>query len=69
MMRKDVALGIPAVEDPGVSSAECPLCHTPRPTIGGDAMTATESWECPRCQARWSAARLATAAAYARYNG
>jgi transposase-like protein len=48
-------------------SPTCPLCHTPDHTITGDALTAGAAWRCARCGQTWSAERLATAAAYARY--
>jgi ribosomal protein L37AE/L43A len=47
-------------------SPTCPLCHTRDHTIASDALAAGAFWTCTRCGQRWTAARLATAAAYAR---
>ena len=49
-----------------VPSPTCPLCHTLDHTITSDALAAGAIWTCTRCGQRWTAARLATAAAYAR---
>ena len=43
----------------------CPLCHTTDDMLTADALTDDRSWQCPTCGHRWTAARLATAAAYA----
>ena len=48
-------------------SATCPLCHTPDHTVTPDSLRAGAEWTCARCDQTWSAARLARAAAYARY--
>jgi ribosomal protein L37AE/L43A len=45
----------------------CPLCHTEDPTITNEALIAGGAWGCVRCGQTWSAARIATAAAYADY--
>ena len=53
---------------PGVASLPtCPLCHTVDHTVTPAALAIGASWSCLRCSQRWDAARLATAAAYARY--
>jgi hypothetical protein len=60
MTREPIAV-TPAV------AATCPLCHTADPLISADALAAGATWSCATCGQRWSAARLATVAAYARY--
>lgn len=45
----------------------CPLCHTLDRTVTPDSLRAGAEWRCTRCHQTWSAARLATAAAYERY--
>ena len=50
-----------------VLSATCPLCHTLDHTVTADSLRAGAEWACTRCGQTWSAARLETAAAYARY--
>jgi transposase-like protein len=42
----------------------CPLCHTSDDMLTVDAMVGDRSWQCPTCGHGWTAARLATAAAY-----
>lgn len=44
----------------------CPLCHTLDHIMTNDALAAGGIWTCARCGQRWTAARLATFAAYAR---
>lgn len=60
MTRESVA------ETPAVT-ATCPLCHTSDLLITPDALAAGATWACTTCGQRWSAARLETVAAYARY--
>jgi len=48
-------------------SPTCPLCHTLDHTITNADLAAGAAWRCARCGQTWSAERLATAAAYARY--
>jgi transcription elongation factor Elf1 len=55
----------PVAETP--LAATCPLCHTADLLITADALAAGATWACTTCGQRWSAARLETAAAYARY--
>jgi len=50
-----------------VLSPTCPLCHTLDHTITADSLRVGAEWACTRCGQTWSAARLETAAAYARY--
>ena len=45
----------------------CPLCHTFDQTVTSDLLAAGASWVCVTCGQRWTAARLKTVAAYARY--
>ena len=52
---------------PSDLSPTCPLCHTVDRTITSDALRAGAEWACTRCGQTWTAARLATAAAYAQY--
>jgi transcription elongation factor Elf1 len=54
--------------DPVVSPfATCPLCHTTSQSMTTDALAAGADWQCVRCGQRWSAGRLATVAAYAKW--
>ena len=48
-------------------SPTCPLCHTFDDTVTPDTLRAGAAWSCTRGHQTWSAARLATAAAYAEY--
>ena len=48
-------------------SPTCPLCHTLDPTLTSDSLHAGAEWTCTRCSQTWSAARLATVAAYDQY--
>lgn len=48
-------------------SPTCPLCHTVDHTITSEALASGGSWTCARCGQGWDAARLATVAAYERY--
>lgn len=50
-----------------VLSPTCPLCHTLDYTVTSDSLRVGADWACTRCGQTWSAARLATAAAYAQY--
>jgi transposase-like protein len=50
-----------------VMSPTCPLCHTLDHTVTADSLRAGAEWACTRCGQTWSAARLATAAAYEQY--
>jgi hypothetical protein len=50
-----------------LASVSCPLCHTVAPELTGRALAAGADWRCPHCDQMWSAARLATVAAYAEY--
>jgi hypothetical protein len=54
---------------PGTSSLApvCALCHTLDRMISADSLAAGATWACSRCGQTWSADRLETAAAYARY--
>lgn len=45
----------------------CPLCHTLDRTVTSDTLRDGAAWSCTRCGQKWTAARLATAAAYAQY--
>ena len=45
----------------------CALCHTLDPTVSPESLAAGATWACTKCGQTWSAARLETAAAYARY--
>jgi hypothetical protein len=51
----------------GTLSPDCPLCHTRDGTVTPESLAAGATWRCTRCGQRWSAARLETAAVYARY--
>lgn len=53
--------------EPDVLIPICPLCHTRDATVTPETLVAGASWLCAVCGQRWSAARLETAAAYARY--
>ena len=46
---------------------DCPLCHTHDLTVTPESLSAGATWACTTCGQRWSAARLETAAAYARF--
>jgi hypothetical protein len=48
-------------------SPVCALCHTLDRTISPASLAAGAMWACTRCGQTWSAARLETAAIYARY--
>ena len=48
-------------------AAICPLCHTLDRAMSAESLQAGAFWRCARCGQMWSAARLATSAAYARY--
>jgi transcription elongation factor Elf1 len=48
-------------------TATCPLCHTADLLTTPDALAAGATWVCTTCGQRWSATRLETVAAYARY--
>jgi hypothetical protein len=52
-----------------LQSPRCPLCHVLDVTVTAEALAAGAGWTCVRCGQSWSAARLGTAAAYARYVG
>ncbi len=47
-------------------SATCPFCGTMDKTLTSEALGAGAAWACTRCGQTWTAARLATAAAYVR---
>jgi len=53
------------VEPDGFSSATCPLCLTPHPSLTHEALEAGESWCCARCGQRWHALRLLAVSRYA----
>jgi transposase-like protein len=55
------------IEEASLLSPTCPLCHTLDTTVTSDSLRGGAEWACTRCGQTWSAARLATAAAYARY--
>ena len=57
---------VSVVETP-LFSPTCPLCQTLDGTVTSDSLGAGAAWACTRCGQTWSAARLETAAAYARY--
>ncbi len=48
-------------------AVNCPLCHTIAPPAICEALVAGGDWRCPQCDQNWSAARLATVAAYVEY--
>jgi hypothetical protein len=48
-------------------AAICPLCHTLDRAVSAESLQAGAFWRCARCGQMWSAARLATSAAYARF--
>lgn len=50
-----------------VLSPTCPLCHTHDLTVTPESLSAGATWACTTCGQQWSAARLETAAAYARF--
>jgi hypothetical protein len=50
-----------------LAAVSCPLCHVVAPPAIVEALAAGGDWRCPRCDQNWSAARLATVAAYANY--
>jgi transposase-like protein len=52
---------------PAVLSLTCPLCHKVEETVTAAALQSGTSWACTRCGQTWSAERMETAAAYARY--
>lgn len=54
-----------AVAPAAATLATCPLCHTGDATLTNEALSAGADWQCVRCGQRWTAARLATVAAYA----
>jgi hypothetical protein len=49
------------------SVATCPLCHTVHQSVPSELLQSGASWTCQRCGQTWTAARLETVAAYARY--
>ena len=49
----------------GCSSAMCPLCQTPHPSLAHEALAAGDSWYCARCGQRWHARRLLAVNRYA----
>ena len=52
---------------PDVTSSACPLCHTVDDTVSLEMLRKGSWWRCVVCDQIWSATRLETAAAYARY--
>ena len=52
---------------PTVLLPTCPLCQTLDQTVTADSLAAGATWACARCGQTWTAARLETVAAYARY--
>ena len=52
---------------PDVMSSACPLCHTVDATVSLEMLRKGSWWRCAVCDQIWSATRLETAAAYARY--
>jgi ribosomal protein L37AE/L43A len=58
---------IQPVELAAVQAPACPMCHTHDRSLTREALAAGAEWRCVRCGQLWNAARLATAAAYARY--
>lgn len=63
-------LPMPAVSEhrtTHVVSPTCPLCHTVTATVTHEALQAGAYWRCATCDQVWSAGRLETVAAYARY--
>lgn len=48
--------------------ATCPLCHTVDETVTPASLRAGATWKCTRCGQTWSAERLETVAAYARFD-
>jgi transposase-like protein len=57
----------PGQEPISALSPTCPLCHTLDHTVTSDSLRGGAEWACTRCGQTWSAARLATAAAYELY--
>jgi hypothetical protein len=47
--------------------ATCPLCHTVATEMTAADLASGRGWRCRTCDQRWDAPRLATVAAYARY--
>lgn len=45
----------------------CPLCHTTDTTISAETLRRGGSWRCTVCRQMWSATRLETVVAYAKY--
>ena len=52
---------------PPVVSPICPLCHTVESAVTTEMLQAGAYWTCATCGHVWSAQRLETVAAYARY--
>jgi predicted CXXCH cytochrome family protein len=50
------------------ATATCLLCHTVAPTTTAERLAEGGDWRCPNCHQNWSAARLATVAAYTEYS-
>ena len=50
---------------PQLQVAACRSCHTPDPQLSEDALAGGHSRQCGRCGQQWTAARLATADAFA----
>jgi hypothetical protein len=51
----------------GESSPECPMCHTASGSLTAQSLRAGGAWACARCGQEWTAERLDTVAAYARF--
>ena len=45
----------------------CPLCHTPEAAVTARDVEQGVTWRCATCHQLWNATRLATVAAYARW--
>jgi transcription elongation factor Elf1 len=52
---------------PQVASPTCPLCHTVESVVTLEMLQAGDYWSCATCGQVWSARRLETVAAYARF--
>ena len=52
---------------PPLVSPTCPLCHTVAAVVTAEQLQDGAYWRCATCDHVWSARRLETVAAYARY--
>jgi hypothetical protein len=49
------------------AAVTCPQCQTQAPPAIEGVLASGGDWSCPRCHQNWSARRLQTVAAYARW--